>query len=117
MHAESASVVNLPCAGHFLRDGRHTFAPVRHLLFPVLGIVAFVPALLTAAGLPVFDFVTELTPPVSYAGPVIGIWMAVGVVVLLVLMRRHPERIAETARVHVDDHDPTSHRQDGAIPR
>jgi amino acid transporter len=109
-------VVNLACAGHFLRDGRHAFKPVRHLLFPVLGIVAFVPALLTAAGLPVFDFVTELTAPVSYAGPVVGIWMAAGVVVLLVLMRRHPERIAETARVHVDDHDPAGRRQDGAVP-
>lgn len=110
-------VVDLACAGHFLRAGRAAFNPVRHLLLPVLGIVAFVPALLTAAGLPVFDFVTRLTAPVSYAGLVVGIWMAIGVVVLLVLIRRHPERIAETARVHLDEYDPVGHRQDGTVPR
>ncbi|MER6380596.1 APC family permease [Streptomyces sp. NPDC001250] len=110
-------VVNLACAGYFLRAGRATFKPLRHLLFPVLGTVAFVPALLTAAGLPVFDFVTGLTAPVSYAGPLVGVWMAVGVVVLLVLIRRHPDRIAETARVHLDAYDPADDRQDGTVPR
>jgi amino acid transporter len=110
-------VVNLACAGYFVRAGRAAFAPVRHLLFPVLGIAAFVPALLTAAGLPVFDFVTALTAPVSYAGPIVAVWMAVGVVVLLLLIRRHPERIAETARVHLDAYDPAGPRRDGTVPR
>jgi amino acid transporter len=110
-------VVNLACAGYFLRAGRAALAPVRHLLFPVLGIAAFVPALLTAAGLPVFDFVTALTAPVSYAGPIVAVWMAVGVVVLLLLIRRHPERIAETARVHLDAYDPAGPRRDGTVPR
>jgi amino acid transporter len=109
-------VVNLACAGHFLRGGRASLKPVRHLLFPVLGIAAFIPALLTAAGLPVFDFVTELTAPVSYAGPVVGGWMALGVVVLLALIRRHPGRVAETARVHLDE--PAAHPdQKGTVPR
>ncbi|MFD7878090.1 APC family permease [Streptomyces sp. NPDC059766] len=110
-------VVNLACAGYFLRRGRPTLKPVRHLVFPLLGVAAFVPALLTAAGLPVFDFVTELTAPVSYAGPVVGGWMAAGVVVLLVLVRRHPERIAETARVHLDETDPALPAQNGAVRR
>ncbi|MFB7506831.1 APC family permease [Streptomyces broussonetiae] len=109
-------VVNLACAGYFLRTRRAAFRLVRHLLFPVLGIAAFVPALLTAAGLPAFDFVTELTAPVSYAGPVVGVWMAAGVVVLLLLIRRHPERIAETARVHLEEYAPADRRQDGTVP-
>ncbi|UFR05979.1 APC family permease [Streptomyces sp. Go40/10] len=110
-------IVNLSCTGHFLRRGRAAFKPVRHLLFPVLGIAAFVPTLLTAAGLPVFDFVTELTAPVSYAGPVVGAWLGVGVLVLLVLVRRHPERIAETARVHLEAYGPDADRQSGTAPR
>ncbi|NEB00975.1 APC family permease [Streptomyces sp. SID13726] len=105
-------VVNLACAGYFLRRRREALRPLRHLLLPLLGIVAFVPALLTAAGLPVFDFVTELTAPVSYAGPIVGVWMAAGAVVLVVLLRRHPERIAETARVHLDEPSPN-----GAVQR
>ncbi|WCD95181.1 APC family permease [Streptomyces sp. HUAS 31] len=112
------TVVNLACAGYFLRRRREALKPVRHLVLPVLGIVAFVPALLTAAGLPVFDFVSELSAPVSYAGSVVGVWMAIGVVVLLVLMRRHPGRIAETARVHLDDvPSPTGLPQNGAVQR
>ncbi|MGW3629328.1 APC family permease [Streptomyces sp. NPDC005122] len=107
-------VVNLACAGYFLRRRRELFHPVRHLVFPLLGIVAFVPALLTAAGLPVFDFVSELTAPVSYAGPVVGVWMTTGVVVLIVLSRRHPGRIAETARVHLDEPSSPDPRQSGA---
>ncbi|MDO0928917.1 APC family permease [Streptomyces sp. TG1A-8] len=106
-------VVNLACAGYFLRGGREDLKPVRHLLFPLLGIAAFVPALLTAAGIPVFDFVTGATAPVSYAGPVVGVWMTAGVVVLLVLIRRHPERIAETARVHVGESDAVGLLRDG----
>ncbi|GHH72075.1 amino acid permease [Streptomyces sulfonofaciens] len=96
-------VTNASCAGYFLRRRRAELRPVRHLLFPLLGIVAFVPALCTAAGLPVFDFVSELTAPVSYAGPVVGLWLLAGVLVLAVLAKRHPGRIAETARVHLDD--------------
>jgi amino acid transporter len=107
-------VVNLACAGYFLRRRRESFRPVPHLLLPALGIVAFVPALLTAAGLPVFDFVTELTAPVSYAGPIVGVWMAAGVVVLAVLIRRHPDRVAETARVHLDEPAPAAALQNGA---
>ncbi|XUL92663.1 hypothetical protein ACQ86D_43835 [Streptomyces galilaeus] len=108
-------VVNLACAGYFLRRTRELLKPVRHLLVPLLGTVAFVPALLTAAGLPVFDFVSELTAPVSYAGPVVGVWMAAGVVVLLVLLRRHPGRIAETARVHLEEPAPSGPPQNGAV--
>ncbi|MFG2722131.1 APC family permease [Streptomyces sp. NPDC048416] len=108
-------VADLACAGYFLRRRRDLFRPVRHMLFPALGIAAFVPALLTAAGIPAFSFVAELSPPVSYAGPVVGAWMAAGVVVLVVLARRHPERLARMGRVHLaepdaepdEDHDTT----------
>jgi amino acid transporter len=108
-------VVNVACAGYFLRRRRALFSPVRHLLFPLLGIVAFVPALLTAAGLPVFDFVSPLSAPVSYAGAVVGVWMAAGIMVLFVLLRRHPGRIAETARVHLDESSAPDPRTNGAV--
>ncbi|MFI6472973.1 APC family permease [Streptomyces sp. NPDC050516] len=107
-------VADLACAGYFLRRRRELFSPVRHVLFPVLGIAAFVPALLTAAGIPAFSFVAELAPPVSYAGPVVGVWMAIGVVVLVVVARRHPERLAGTGRVHLIDPD-EDHEETGAV--
>jgi amino acid transporter len=95
-------VVNAACIGFFARFRRSSFNPVLHLLFPLLGIAAFVPALLTAAGIPAFSFVVKLTPPVSYAGPVVGAWMLIGVLYLVYLGVRHPQRIVATGVVHLD---------------
>jgi amino acid transporter len=95
-------VVNAACIGFFLRR-RDEFNPLLHLVVPVLGIAAFVPALLTAAGLPVFSWVTELTPPISYAGPVVGIWMLLGVIYLVVLMSRDRRKVTDASKVYVDD--------------
>jgi amino acid transporter len=96
-------VVNAACIGFFARFRRNDFNVFLHLIFPVLGIVAFVPALLTAAGIPVFSFVTELSPPISYAGPIVGVWMLLGVIYLAYLWTRHRQRVVDTGLVHVDD--------------
>ncbi|MDF3289838.1 APC family permease [Streptomyces silvisoli] len=109
-------VVNLACAGFFLRRRRAQLRLVPHLLFPVLGIAAFVPALLTAAGLPVFRFVAKLAAPVSYAGAVVGVWMLLGTGVLLVLRRRHPQRLALVGRVHAQDEEQRTPHRSGAAP-
>jgi amino acid transporter len=98
-------VTNLACIGYFLRAGRAEFNPLLHLLCPVLGVLAFIPAWLTAAGLraPGLSFVTALTPPSSYAGPAAAIWMGLGIVYLIVLYVRRPQRVADVARVHLDE--------------
>jgi amino acid transporter len=98
-------VTNLACIGYFLRAGRAEFNPLLHLVVPVLGVLAFAPAWLTAAGLrgPGLSFVTELTPPTSYAGPAAGIWMVLGLTYLVVLYRRNPQRVADVARVHLEE--------------
>jgi amino acid transporter len=95
-------VVNAACIGFFTRFRRNEFNWATHLLFPVLGIAAFVPALLTAGGIPVFSFVTPLTAPVSYAGPIVGVWMLLGVVYLAYLWKRHRQRVVDTGLVHLD---------------
>lgn len=107
-------VANMACIGYFLRRRRQDFHPIKHLLVPVLGIAAFVPALLTAAGVPVFSFVTELTPPISYAGSAVGVWMLLGVIVVVFMRVRHPGRLADTARVHLDEQAAPADRVDAA---
>lgn len=94
---------DIACIGYYLRRRREDFNPLLHVLAPVLGIVAFVPALLAAAGIQVFSFIAPLTAPSSYAGIVVGAWLLVGVVLLAYFASRHPERVTEMSRVHLDD--------------
>jgi hypothetical protein len=62
---------------------------------------AFIPAFLTALGIghSFLKFVTPLTYPSSEAGLAIGIWYAIGIVVLVYLYARHRERLAEMRKV------------------
>ena len=95
----------LACVGFFARHRRAEFRPVRHGLVPVLGVAAFVPALLTAAGLPVFSFITKLTAPVSYAAPAVGVWLLIGLGYLAYLWTRSRQRVLDTGLVHLDPHE------------
>src|SRR5215208_4755413 len=96
-------VVNLACLVFYLREGRGEFNPLLHGLVPVLGILAFLPAFLTAVGIQAFDFVSALPYPISLVGPVVGIWYAIGLVYLVILMRSRPERLRELGRVFADE--------------
>jgi amino acid transporter len=96
-------VVNLACLVFYLREGRTSFSPLLHGLVPILGIVAFLPPFLTAVGIQAFDFVSALPYPISLVGPVVGIWYAIGLVYLVVLSSRRPERLREFGRVFVEE--------------
>jgi amino acid transporter len=114
-------VMNAACIGYFARrSAAHNaaannaaannaaarraarFNPLLHLVIPVLGIITFVPAWLTAAGIKAFSFVAPLAPPYSYLGPGVAGWMIVGVIYLVYLYRRDPRRVVEVGLVHLD---------------
>ena len=65
------------------------------MIIPLLGIAAFVPAWLTAAGIKVFSFVTPLAPPLSYMGPGVAGFMVVGLIYMIYLYRTHPGRVTD----------------------
>jgi amino acid transporter len=94
-------LMNAACIGYFARQGR--LNPVLHVLIPVLGIVTFIPAWLTAAGIKVFSFVAPLSPPVSYMGPAVGVWMILGLIYLIYLYRTSPQRVTDVGLVHLDE--------------
>jgi amino acid transporter len=95
--------VNLACLLYYLRHRRNEFNPALHALVPVVGIAAFVPAWLTAAGIPAFAFISELPPPLSYSGSIVAIWMLIGVAYLAYLYARDPQRIRDTGRIFVEE--------------
>ncbi len=96
-------IMNVACIGYFARRG-HRFNLVSHLIVPVLGIAAFVPAWLTGAGIkaPGLSFITPLTAPLSYMGPAVAIWMVIGIIYLVYLYMRHRQRIVDVGLIHLD---------------
>jgi amino acid transporter len=96
-------IANASCIGYFLRRRRSEFNVILHLIVPILGIATFIPAWLAAAGIPAFSFIPTLAPPISYAGPAVAIWMVLGIGYGLWLYSRHPQRIADVSRIHLDE--------------
>jgi amino acid transporter len=94
-------VLNLSCLLFYARRARAEFNWLLHGVIPVLGILAFLPAWFTAIGIgrPVLKWVTPLSYPSSETGPVIGIWFAIGIAVLIYLYVRRPERLPLMRRV------------------
>jgi len=103
-------IFNLSCILFYLRRLRSEFNWLLHLVIPVLGIAAFIPAWLTALGLgsSFLKFVTPLSYPSSEAGLAIGIWYVIGLLVLAYLYARHPERLPEMRRVFADEPEPAA---------
>jgi amino acid transporter len=103
-------VFNLSCIMFYLRRRRAEFNVLLHAVIPVLGILAFIPAWLTALGLgsSFLKFVTPLSYPSSETGLAIGIWYIIGIVVLVYLYLRHPARLPEMRRVFADEELPAA---------
>ena len=94
-------LMNVACIGYFARK-RTGFNVLSHLIIPLLGAVVFVPAWLSAAGIPAFNFITPLTTPYSYMGPAVAVWMVIGLIYLIFLYARHKQRVTEVGLVHLD---------------
>jgi hypothetical protein len=93
--------MNVACIGYFARK-RAGFNVLSHLIIPVLGVAAFVPAWLSAAGIRAFNFISALPPPISYMAPGVAGWMVIGLIYLIFLYARHPQRVSEVGLVHLD---------------
>jgi amino acid transporter len=94
-------LMNAACIGFFTRRGSG-LNPLLHIVIPVLGILAFIPAWLTSAGIKVFSFVAPLSAPESYMGPGVAVFMVLGIIYMIYLYRTTPERITDVGLVHLD---------------
>ena len=97
-------VMNVACIGYFARKSGG-FNLLSHLIIPVLGILAFIPAWLAGAGIkaPGLSFITPLSAPFSYMGPAVAIWMVLGVIYLVFLYVRDRRRVTDVAMIHLDE--------------
>jgi amino acid transporter len=95
-------VVNAACIGYFWKKNGRQINWFLHVIVPVLGIIVFLPAWFSGAGIPVFSFITPLPAPLSYMGPAMAIWMLLGVGYMIYLYQRYPGRVKEVGTIHLD---------------
>jgi amino acid transporter len=89
--------VNFATIGYFWREQRAEFSWLKHLIIPIIGFLAMIPAFFGVLGgvtLPIIDL--ELAPlgePYSYVPPLVGIWMLVGAVIGLYFWFRERDKL------------------------
>jgi amino acid transporter len=96
--------VNIACIVFYLRAAnRAEFNPFKHVIVPIIGIAFFVPGWLTAMGIPVLPFISELPYPANLAGPIVGVALVLGLIYMLVLYATKPQRIRDTGKVFLEE--------------
>ncbi len=89
----------------YARERRSEFNALLHAVIPILGILAFVPALFTAVGLPVLpgNFIARLPHPLNKVGIVVLVAYVIGIAYMIWLYLRAPERIQDTGRIFLEE--------------
>jgi amino acid transporter len=81
--------VNLAVIGYYLRERRDEFNVIKHLLIPILGVLAMVPAMMSVIGgltIPLFEVeLPAYENALRFTAPIVGAWMLLGVVIFAVL--------------------------------
>jgi amino acid transporter len=79
--------VNLAVIGFYLRERRDEFNVIKHLVVPILGVIAMVPAVLSVIGGLTIPIVNVELPPyetsLRFTAPIVAVWMAIGIVVFV----------------------------------
>lgn len=96
--------VNAAVIGFYLRERRDEFNVIKHLVVPILGMLAMIPALLSVIGgltIPIFD--VKLDPwsgALAWTAPIVGVWMLIGVVLYFVLRASNTGALARLGEVY-----------------
>ena len=104
-------LVNAACIGYYWRERRDEFNILKHLIVPVLGVVAMIPAALAVIGgltIPILDI--ELEPyetALRFTAPIVGVWMLVGIVLYFVLRAMSPGALERVGEVYAGETPPS----------
>lgn len=105
-------IVCLACITYFLTTRRDAFNPVLHLAVPLLGMLFMVPVLIASFGINFGNLgIAPLAGSLRWAPLTAGIWLLLGVVLLIGVHRRDPARLASMRELFVDD----GHQVDAAV--
>jgi amino acid transporter len=89
--------VNVAAIGFYLGERRDEFNPVKHVVIPVLGILAMIPAFMGVLGgvtIPLIGVaVPKLAQPFDVVPALVGIWMLAGIVLYFVVRSSRADAI------------------------
>lgn len=81
--------VNVAAIGFYWRERRDEFNVIKHLLIPILGVLAMIPAMMSVIGgltIPLFDVeLPAYDNALRFTAPIVGAWMLIGIVIFVVL--------------------------------
>jgi amino acid transporter len=81
--------VNVAVIGYYLRERRDEFNVIKHLLIPIIGVLAMIPAMMSVIGgltIPFFDVeLPAYENALRFTAPIVGAWMLLGIVIFAVL--------------------------------
>jgi amino acid transporter len=86
--------VNLACIGYFWRERRDEFNIIKHLIVPLLGVIAMIPAALAVVGGVTIPLIDVTLPPydnyLRFTAPIVGVWILLGILLWFALRVRTP---------------------------
>jgi amino acid transporter len=88
----------------YLREHRDEFNVFLHVVIPVGAVVLFIPVMLAGLGINFLGLgITPLAWPINLAPYISLAWVVIGIGMLFYFRARHPNRIADTAEIFLDE--------------
>jgi amino acid transporter len=96
--------VNAAVIGFYLRERRDEFNVIKHLIVPIIGVIAMIPAFLSVVGGLTIPIVNVTLAPfqgaLAWTAPVAAVWMILGMVMWLVLRTRDPGALDRMGQIY-----------------
>ncbi|HEX6655229.1 MAG TPA: APC family permease [Candidatus Limnocylindria bacterium] len=96
--------VNVAVIGFYLRERRDEFNVAKHLVVPIIGVIAMIPAFLSVIGgltIPILNVTLQpFSGALAWTAPVAAVWMLIGVVVYFVLRSRDPQALERMGEIY-----------------
>jgi amino acid transporter len=96
--------VNFACIGYFWRERRDEFNVIKHLVVPILGVLAMIPAALAVIGGVTIPILDVALPPyenaLRWCAPIVAIWVLIGIGVYFYLRSTNPESLERMGEVY-----------------
>ena len=96
--------VNVAVIGFYWRERRSDFNVIKHLLIPILGVIAMIPALLSVIGgltIPILDVpLAAFTGALGLTAKIVAAWMVIGIVLYFWLRMRNPTALQRMGEIY-----------------